>query len=345
MVKKVTLDTIAREAGVSKSTVSRALHMPELLKPETVKRVLAVAKKLNYISDAPMADPSRKLSASIGLIVASLEDSIQSALIHGMQDAASSLDYGLLIEYSNHHRISKRLLINSLIKRGVSGIVFAGLQNDDDKFLREAADTGIPVVVTWETPRPVDYISMVGFDNHAAAYSIVNYLCSMGHRRIAIITAPLRSQTVRISQRYQGYLDALKDNYGPQVETFNVDMPRPTYINGKQAMQRIIESDFNPTAVFAVGDALAIGAIRAAHELNLRVPGDISIAGFDDTDISSYSCPSLTSVHNSIYDMGKIAVETLIIAVESGSGKPVNFKLDSSLVIRESCGPLAKKES
>ena len=341
MSKKATLGSIAHIAGVSKSTVSRALNSPELLKPETVNRILDIAREQRYMY-APIPDELQNtITTNIGLIVASVEDSIQAALINGVQEAINATSFGLLIEYSNHHKTNIKNLLNNLLKRNVSGIIVAGTRTDDEPILIEAAGKGVPIIITWDTPRPSESLSYVGFDNYSAAYSITNYLCTIGHRRIAIITGPDRSQTPRVQERYQGYHDALMKHYGPGVETYEVDMLLPTLINGREAMRRILNSGFNPTAVFAAGDALAIGALRAAKEAELRIPEDISIAGFDDIDFASFTTPPLTTVKVPVFEMGHFAVEAIQNALKIESNKTYNYTLDSQLVIRESCGPFS----
>ena len=338
MAKKATLETIALEARVSKSTVSRALSSPELLKPETVKKILAIAREQHYIYTSNSMDYSIPITSNIGLIVASVEDSIHAALINGVQETIGASSFGLLIEYSNHHRTNLKKLLNNLLKRKVAGIIVAGTRVDDEEILLEAAEKGVPIVITWDTPHASDKLSYVGFDNYNAAYSITNYLCTMGHRRIAVITSPFRTQTPRIQERYQGYLDAMRANYGTEVETFEVDMLMPTLINGREAMRQILDSGYNPTAVFAAGDALAIGALRAAQDAGLSIPNDISIAGFDDIDFASFTSPPLTTVKVPAFEMGQFAVETIQKTIDMESNCTVNYLLDSHLVIRNSCG-------
>jgi DNA-binding LacI/PurR family transcriptional regulator len=195
----------------------------------------------------------------------------------------------------------------------------------------------MPCVVIWDKLDDLD-LSYVGFDNFKATYTITEYLISLRHKRIGLIIGPY-TKVERVKKRLEGFKAALKD-YGIPYFSSLVIEKEPTLMDGKEAMSRLLSLPDIPTAVLAASDTLAIGAIAAARDMGVRVPEDISLAGFDDIEVASYCNPALTTVRVPAYEIGQIAVKILLDMVNNKSNQVQQYCLDTSLIIRSSCRKL-----
>jgi DNA-binding LacI/PurR family transcriptional regulator len=180
----------------------------------------------------------------------------------------------------------------------------------------------------------------VGFNNFTAAYSMTEYLIRLKHERIGLILGPY-TKVRRAKRRLEGYQAALRDydlSYEPRI----VMERHPTLHEGKEAMEKLLSVRPPPTAVFAASDMLAIGALAAAREKGLKVPDDVSVAGFDDIDFAAFCNPPLTTLRVPAVEMGEMAVEVLMEMIEGNLREAKRIILNTELVIRESCKEVEK---
>ncbi|MCP4753399.1 MAG: LacI family transcriptional regulator [Proteobacteria bacterium] len=333
-MQKVTIKDIADLAGVSKATVSRTIHSPHLVKPGTRDRILRIMENRNYVYDAVAGDLSRKKASVIGLIIPTIKNSIFSSTVYGMQEKAEEYGYTTIIGNSNYDMESETRLMKLFQQRRMAGLIITGLSAATSKGIEELVRSGIPCVVTWETTDS-DRISYAGFDNYKAAYSMVAYLNELRHRRIGLMIGPY-TKVGRARRRFEGYRTALKDNgidYDPDL----VVEREYTMVDGKEGMHRLLSLPEPPTAVFAASDVLAMGALAAVKEKGLRVPEDISLAGFDDIEFAAYLDPPLTTVRIPAFEMGQLAVKALFDLIDNGPDQVRQYCLDTDLIIRKSC--------
>ena len=333
----LTMKDIAKLAGVSATTVSRAFHSPDLVKSKTRDRVLQVCKQNQYVYNATAGDLSRKNSTVVGMIVPTTKNPVFGDSIQGIQEKAQELGYSIMIGHSNYDHAAERKLLQRFQERRLAGLILAGFTFGQEVFIKNIIDSGIPCIVTSER---LDGSSMsyVGYDNLEAAYSMTEYLISLKHRRIGLLIGPC-SKISRAKKRLDGYKMALQKNgilYNPSL----VIEREPTLLDGKEAMCRLLALEERPTAVFAASDWLAVGGLSAIKEMGLRVPEDISLAGFDDIDVAAYCDPPLTTVRLPAYEMGKIAMRALVEMINNGASEIRQYSLETSLVIRESCAEL-----
>ena len=195
----------------------------------------------------------------------------------------------------------------------------------------------MPCVVTWETVQD-EAISYVGFDNSEAANKVTRYLISLGHERIGLIMGPC-SRVERVKQRFAGYRAALSSCNLPFDAELAIEREEPSLLEGKAAMAKLLGLADPPSAVFAASDVLALGALAAINDQKLRVPEDISLAGFDDIDFAAYCDPPLTTVRVPAREMGRLAVRVLVELIGDATSKARRYCLDTDLVVRKSCGP------
>jgi DNA-binding LacI/PurR family transcriptional regulator len=327
---------IARIAGVSTATVSRLFHSPELVKPATRARIEQVLAEHEYVYDVHAAEFSRRTSSVFGLIVATMKSSIHAEVIHGIQSKIGGTSYSLIIGNTDYNVEQEKKLFTLFRQRRLAGIIIVGYHPEIQPIARAVQTQGIPVVVIWEI-LPDDDCNYVGFDNFKAAHTMTTYLAGLGHRRIAIIMGPYSKET-RVKNRFAGFRAALQERGLPFLPEYAIEK-EPTLVDGREAMERLLRLSERPTAVFAASDALAMGALAAARNRGLRVPEDISVAGFDDVDFASFCAPPLTTIRVPAFEMGQTAMAVLLDWVEGRSSRIQGYCLDTTLVIRDSCGP------
>lgn len=327
------MEKIAKLAGVSKITVSRAIRTPHLVKESTRNRIQEIIEQENYVYNINAADFGSDSSTLIGLIIPSVKSSIYADYIDGIDSVIRKTRYSLLIGYTDFHLDEETEVVETFLQRKVRGLITIGIQENNQHLYDRVRHAGITVVNTWEYTSDSEY-HCVGFDNFKASYDITRYLISLGHRRIGMIMGPY-SEVSRVKKRHEGYQQALKE-VGIDPTPEYVIEKHPTYIEGKEAMERLLNLPKRPTAVFAASDTLAIGAITSARENGLKVPDDISVAGFDNLDIAYFYEPSLTTVRVPAYEMGRMATN-IIIESEDNHAPIKRYCLDTDLILRESC--------
>jgi DNA-binding LacI/PurR family transcriptional regulator len=193
----------------------------------------------------------------------------------------------------------------------------------------------MPCVVIWDKLDDSE-LSYVGFDNYKATYEATQYLIELHHRCIGLIVGPY-TKVERVRKRLEGYKAALEEN-GLRFDPEMVIEKEPTLLDGKEAMSRLMSLQNRPTAVLAASDTLAVGAMAAARDIGLDIPGDISLVGFDDIDIAAYCNPPLTTVHVPAYEIGRLAMKIILNMIDDYENYKVQqYCLDTNLVIRNSC--------
>ena len=334
MVKKPTMDDIAKLAGLSKATVSRTIHSPHLVRPEKRDRIRRIMESHHYVYDAIAGDLSRKRSSVIGLIIPTVKSSIFASSTHGIQEHARENGYSILIGNTNYNPDSEVELVQLFQQRRVAGLVLTGITTGVKELVHHLTRAGIPCVVTWETLDDPT-INYVGFDNFKAARTLSEYLIRLKHRRIGLIIGPYQ-KVERVRLRLEGFRAAL-EAHGIPFDSSLVMERDYTLMEGKEAMARLLSRPDRPTAVFAASDVLAMGALAAARERGLRVPEDLSIGGFDDIDFAAYTDPPLTTVRVPAYEMGQLAMRVLLELIQNEAAQVRQYCLDTDLIIRGSC--------
>ncbi|MEW6667685.1 MAG: LacI family DNA-binding transcriptional regulator [Thermodesulfobacteriota bacterium] len=331
---RITMQEIANLAGVCLATVSRTIHSPHLVKPDTLERVKAVMEKNRYVYNATAGDFSRKRSTVIGVIIPTTKGAIFSNSTQAIQEAAQERGFSLIMGNTGYDADVEIDLLRRFQERRLAGIILTGFGIGREKVIQEMVRSGIPCVVVWEVLRNSS-LSFVGFSNFQAALSMTEYLIRLNHRRIGLILGPY-TRIGRARRRLEGYRSALERN-GLIFDPAIVRERMPTLKEGKEAMAELLALPDPPSAVFAASDMLALGAMAAVREKGLRIPEDISVAGFDDIDFAAYSAPPLTTVRVPAREMGERAVSVLLDMIEGRCKNPPRVILPTEIVIRESC--------
>lgn len=334
MLARITMQEIAKLAGVCLATVSRTIHSPHLVKPDTLERVKSAMEKNRYVYNVTAGDFSRKRSTVIGVIIPTTKGAIFSNSTQAIQEAAQERGFSLIMGNTGYDADAEINLLQRFQERRLAGIILTGFGIGREKVIKELVRSGIPCVVIWEVLRNSN-LNFVGFSNFQAAFSMTEYLIHLNHRRIALILGPY-TRVGRARRRLEGYRSALEQN-GLSFDTAIVLERMPTLKEGKEAMAELLSLPDPPSAVFAASDMLALGAMSAAREKGLRIPEDISVAGFDDIDFAAYADPPLTTVRVPAWEMGERAVSVLLDIIEGRCKNPQRVILPTEIMIRQSC--------
>lgn len=335
---KATMREVARLAGVSSATVSRALRNPELLKPETLRRIHAAIREAQY--SYPLPPKNTEVSRAIGVLLPTTLTAAFADTLLGIQEAALENHFTVALGATNFDAEVERDLLERFSRERMAGLIVAGFSLQNEPLVRRIAETMMPCIVMWETNQD-QTLHYVGFDNYRAFVDLTNHVIGLGHRRIGLICGPF-SKSERAQRRLNGYRYALESN-GLEYDPGIVFEAIPSLENGVLGFRSVMSGSNPPTAVLGGADMLALGALSEAGRMGFRVPGDISIAGFDDIPFAAYSHPPLTSMRVPAYQIGLKAVEALVKCGEKGSG-PQHHCFETSLIVRESCAPPAHKE-
>jgi LacI family transcriptional regulator len=338
-LSNLTLEDIAKEAGVSRSTVSRVMNNFPNISDGVRERVLEVIKETGYRPNAAARTLASQRSRTIGLVLPHsvsllFTDPYYPHLLKGISQACNLHDHALSFFLASSKEDEKKIFGRVSNKGLLDGVLIQSGHHGNQQIIGQLIDVEMPQVVIGR-PFRSDNVSFVDVDNVGGAYNAVSYLIRLGYERIATITGPLQS-TVGLDRK-EGYIKALSER-GIKINQDLIMEGDFTEMGGYYAMQTLLNSQ--PDAVFAASDIMSIGAIRAIQESGLNVPSDIGVVGFDDFPITTFANTQLTTVHQPAIQLGFKAVELLIDLIENGIHPPRHIILSPKLMIRESCGSI-----
>ncbi len=333
---------IAKIAGVSRSTVSRVINNYPNVPEKTRKKVMEIIQRYNYYPNLSAQVLAGKRTSTLGLFMIERGqvsgDSLSNLLITSIIESASSLGYYVLtniIGDTNHPKTIESIK-EVFFQRRVDGGIFIGANNYEpliEELIKEGFFIGI---VDQELPGANEPNRIVSnFDNEQGALKAVEYLASLGHRKIGVINGNMNR--IAGPQKFQGYLEGLKKFAIPVNEDWILvgDFSKQS---GYEAIKGLLEKDIAlPTAFFAANDSTAFGAMQAFKEHEIRIPDDISIIGFDDHMLSEYTSPTLTTLRVDFTEMMEKLTTNVVNAVEGKQLEANYFRVGSSLVVRDSC--------
>lgn len=335
----VTMTQVASHAGVSIMTVSRVMNNVRGVKARTREAVLAAVKELGYSPNAAARSLARFGAGRVGLLYSNPSASYLSQFLLGALDGAQRAGTLLVIEKCSMAPESETAAINRLIAGGAAGVILPSPHAESQTAISTLIDNGV-VAVAVGTGRPMSEVHTVRLDDFAAAAEMTRHLLSLGHRRLGFIKgAP--NQTASTARLLGFESEIRKANSTASCVLEQGDF---TYRSGLDAGERILNLPNPPTAILASNDDMAAGVLAAAHRRGLEVPGQLSVAGFDDTPIATTVWPELSTIRQPVADMAAAALA--IIMDQSGSKarpsgrEPVDRVLPHELIVRASTGPL-----
>jgi len=326
--------------GVSISTVSRALHRPEMVDAETRERINVAASALGYVPQGVGRALVSRRTRSVGAVVPRIGASAFAQTIEALRHGLGKSNYTLLLAQPPIKEQADLRPLRTLIERGVDGIVLLG--NDcPPAWLDLIAKNGLPVATIWADAGNA-LPGSIGFDNYAAGRRAAEHLLSLGHREFAFISGYL-ALNQRARQRYQGLLETIAAGGGRLSRELIIEADYG-FANGYQATRRLLSRKLPFSALICGNDYLALGAMAGLREEGLRIPGDISVMGFNDSEFAAFVDPPLTTIRFPSIEIGAAAAETLLAAIESQEPMPPPQMLPTALVQRRSTGPAPVSE-
>ena len=310
-----TLADVARRAGVSTATVSRCLNSPNRVVGGTRERVLEAVRELGYAPNFGARALVAKQTNTVGAVIPTMENAVFARGLQAFQEELGRHGKTLLVASSAYNPALEEEQVRALVARGADGVLLIGYDRSPELYAF-LAKRNVPALVAWSFVEGQAQPA-IGFDNRAAMAALARLVLQKGHRHIACISAPTESND-RARGRVQGVLDAMEEVGQSPADLRTVEISYGIQ-NGEIALRKLLEEAPEITAVMCVNDVLAFGAIRAARDLGLRVPEDISITGFDDIEIARLAEPPLTTVHVPHRDMGRNAATMLIQMLNEGA--------------------------
>lgn len=338
-----TIEDVAARAGVSIATVSRVYNSPQSVREATRNKVRQAAEALNYAPKLAARALSLQKTNILGIILPDLGGEFFSELIRSIDQVAYQRGYHIMISASHSHRNEVDLLMRFMSQGLVDGLILM-VPALGRLSLAAPPDPDFPVVLL-NLPQTEDRYLHINVDNYRGAFLMTRHLLDHGYWPLAMIGGPAGNYDAE--KREEGFLAALADaSLTPQLDGISyIERGDFTRRSGYLAMLRLLTVPVPPRAVFAANDEMAIGAFNAIRQHDLRMPDQIALAGFDDIDVAACITPGLTTVHMPITELGTLAAEKLIAAIQAPNDRPLvpeNLILHTGLVIRESCGCHAK---
>ena len=332
---KNNINVVAKKAGVSIATVSRAFNEKELVKEETRNRIIQIARELDYKPSPIARGLSTQTTDTIGVILPDLVGEFFMDVIHGIDEEAYKSNQYIMVSSSHSQRNIVETLIEFMASGRVDGVILMAPQMHKEvaDFLKKS---NRPIVLINSCP---DLIDLVNFqiDNYHGAVSCVEHLIWHGYKEIAIVKGPAKNCDAQ--ERYAGFIDVLNKNGLSHKDLFEVSGDFGIK-SGYDGFMKIMSQSNKPEAIFISNDMMALGAYEAAKVSNIKIPGDVAIVGFDDIYLSKLLNPRLTTVHVPISELGVKAVNYLLKMIngEVNSNQVYKEVLSTRLVIGGSCG-------
>lgn len=339
-----TIKDIAKICGVGVSTVSRAINNHPDINPETKEKIMNTIKEYGYVPNNSARNLKRVDAKAIAVLVKGIANPFFSNMIKIIEEECKRKRYSMELQHIEADEDEVDVAQKIVKEKRLRGIIFlGGLFSHSEEKLKKL---NVPFVFSTAGSIPENIsknqYSNIGVDDYKESMKMIDYLISLGHRRIAIIVAEPTEESIG-QLRLEGYMDALRHNgISPEPSLIfqtSDEIGHFSMENGYRTTKRLLETGVEFTALYAVSDALAIGAIRALFEAGRRVPQDVSVAGYDGIDVSGYISPSLTTIRQPVEAMAKDTVK-LLFDIIAGKKDHQHITYDAELLVRESTRPL-----
>lgn len=324
-----TIRDVARQAGVSHQTVSRVINGSDEVLPETRALVEGVIEKMEYRPSAIARSMARGKTHTLACLSPNLTDYTFASVIEGAETEARQQGYFILSSSAADSDAFRELVEKLVEHRRVDGLIIIN-PYIDERF--EYIPKDFPVVFVGSVAHG-SAISSVCLDDEKAAYQATQHLLSLGHRNIAMITGPMEEDCSQ--DRAKGYQHALEEA-GIEADASMIIEGDWSATSGKDALLTLTNNAHVPTAIFAQNDRMAMGVLRAARDMNLKVPSQLAVIGVDDMPLSSYFDPPLTTMRQDMPRIGQEATRILLDIVGNKNTSTQAVKLSAQLVVRQS---------
>lgn len=342
--KRSTMAQIAMEAGVSTTTVSKVLNQLPGVGAQTRARIQRVIEQHGYVQNHAARHLRTGQSGLIDLVIMRLEGGYDLGIMHGVQEALEESGHRLVVFATNENEATERLWLRRLLDQSTDGVLLL-LPYERIGIANALMAQNIPFVAIGDRNEPTTAFPTIGSTIWLGGYTAIEFLISQGHRRIGIITGPLHLTTSRA--RLAGYREAL-ERAGIPIDPALICEGNYLLGDGVKQTYALLDQADPPTAIFAGNDAQAAGVYQVLYQRNIRIPDQMSVIGFDDVMYTAQMSPPLTTIHQPLTEMGKMAANMLLRLIAGQRLDSNHVELSTSLVVRESCavprnGPLPEK--
>jgi LacI family transcriptional regulator len=330
----VTIDDVARAAGVSTATVSRVVNGSNLVTPDTLQKVQAAISALGYIPNGSARALASRSFRTTGVIAPTIDAAIYSKMIGSLQRTLEEQGLVLLVAASEYSLTRELESVRALIERGVDAIVLVGRIHDPStlELIRRA---GLPLVLMC-IHESDDGVPTVGWDNRTGGAVLATHLADLGHTKFGIISG-ITDGNDRATERLAGFLDGLQER-GIEVSPDRILPCKYTFSESAKCLTKLMEQADPPTAILCGNDVLAAGAVFECTRRGIAVPRDVSIAGYDDLELAGSIHPALTTLRVPADAVGELTAKT-VIGILNGAEIDAHVQVDLELVVRGSTGP------
>ncbi|MCC8189057.1 MAG: LacI family transcriptional regulator [Planctomycetes bacterium] len=330
-VRKTTLKDVARLCDVSPMTVSKMLNGKGGVSKETSKRIWKAIRQLNYTPNLVAKSLRVNKTRTFGVVTSDSSELLFPKMIKGIVDAAAAADYSVIIANTNQSQERESDAIRVLLNKRIDGLLLGAPFIVDESRVEEIAGFGIPVVLLMRsTPLPVDFVAS---DNFRGGYDLLSYMVTHGDPTLFFLALPRDHHNGE--ERIEGYRQAARDHNVPFSEEAVLRV-KPEVSHGYRAMRHLIDRGVRRGAIICGCDVIAVGAIQAALDAGLSVPGDLRICGYDDIEMLDYLNVPLTTMRQKVYEMGQEGIRLLLERMNTPAAPPVQMRLPCDLVVRKS---------
>ena len=327
-----TILDVAKLCGYSKATVSRAFASPEQVSEKTRNKIYQAAQQLNYTPDAIARAMVRGRTDNIGFIIYEKQypvvmNPFYSPIFESVMQTCGRKGYSLFISSHGDLKLPNG---QTCVKKQLDGIILAG--HSDEQLVSDLRRQNMPVVLL-NNELDMDDLTCITTDQYGGAALAMRHLIEKGHRRIALLAGNF-SPHVYMS-RYNAYRDVLTEN-DCEIDPQLIQTVEPTVEEAIESTQKLLALENRPTAIFCTNDTIAIGAVKAILRSGLRIPEDIAVVGYDDSENSRMIEPELTTVQVDKTAMGRLAAERLIALIEGEAPRKETIQTTVKLVVRKS---------
>jgi LacI family transcriptional regulator len=332
---KININEVARKAGVSIATVSRAFSKQGKVRGETRDKILRIAREMQYKPSPIARGLSKQITDTIGVILPELVGEFFMDIIHGIDEEAHRSDKFVLVASSHSERNVVETLIDFMSSGRVDGVILMAPQMHRD--LTEIIRKSRRPIVLINACKDLDDVVNFRINNYNGAFNIINHLAEHGYKKIAIINGP--KENCDAQERYNGYIDSLAEN-NIVIDNSLVKQGNFTVKSGYDCFLNLMNANIKPDAVFAANDMMALGIYEGAKKLNLQIPTHVAVAGFDDIFLSRLMNPRLTTVKIPIAELSAKAVNYLLKMFNNEVNAKQSYSeiLSTELIVGCSCG-------
>jgi len=335
-MKNPTIKDVALKAGISTATVSRYINSSGYVSKEIQQKISEVIDELDFVPNCVARSLKRTETKTIGIVIPDLSNVSFMDTVKAISDVVTANDYQPIILSSEENLENENKILDVLVSKRVDGIIIASAGKNEK--IMKINNTKLPIVLLdrdfCNTEDNIIIDSVIN-DNFTGSYQMINYLISLGHKKIAILCS--ESNPVLINDRLRGYLKAFEHN-NMEVDENYILYGNYKFESGYELTKKLIMQPLKPTAIFSVNNLMALGAVAALNEMNISIPDKMSVCAFGVFKYHTILNPDMTVINQHPTDLGRKAAEFLINRIQNPSNwRPQQIVFDADIILRNSC--------